>query len=106
MPHALIFPALAALSAVLALSLVGFLLGEKLSVSALRAHGGTVIAVTLGETLASLIAVLLALLALTAMMRSLRSRLIPLVARQLAIDTETAAAAIERALSQSEPPLD
>ena len=43
--------------------------------------------------------------ALTAMMRSLRSRLIPLVARQLAIDPETAAAAIERALSQSEPPL-
>lgn len=44
--------------------------------------------------------------ALTAMMRSLRSRLVPLVARQLAIDPETAAAAIERALSQSEPPLD
>lgn len=44
--------------------------------------------------------------ALTAMMRSLRSRLVPLIARQLAIDTETAAAAIERALSQSEPPLD
>lgn len=44
--------------------------------------------------------------ALTAMMRSLRSRLVPLVARQLAIDPETAAAAIDRALSQSEPPLD
>ena len=63
LPRALVelwFPPLT----VLALSLVGFLLGEKLSVSALRAHGGTVIAVTLGETLASLIAVLLALLAL------------------------------------------
>jgi 2-C-methyl-D-erythritol 2,4-cyclodiphosphate synthase len=44
--------------------------------------------------------------ALTAMLRSLRSRLVPLVARQLAIDLETAEAAIERALSQSEPPLD
>ena len=44
--------------------------------------------------------------ALTAMMRSLRSRLVPLVARQLAIDSETAAAVIDRALSQSEPPLD
>ncbi len=44
--------------------------------------------------------------ALTAMMRSLRTRLIPLVARQLAIDSETAAAVIDRALSQSEPPLD
>jgi Kef-type K+ transport system membrane component KefB len=54
------FPPLTAL----ALSLVGFLLGEKLSVTALRAHGGTVVAITLGETLASLVAVLLALLAL------------------------------------------
>lgn len=44
--------------------------------------------------------------ALTEMMRSLQNRLVPLVARQLAIDTETAAAAIDRALSQSEPPLD
>ncbi len=44
--------------------------------------------------------------ALTAMMRSLRSRLLPLVAQQLAIDPETAAAAMDRALSQSEPPLD
>ena len=63
LPRALVelwFPPLT----VLALSLVGFLLGEKLSVTALRAHGGTVVAITLGETLASLVAVLLALLAL------------------------------------------
>ena len=48
----------------LALSLVGFLIGETLSASALRAHGGTVVAITLGETFASLVAVLLVLLAL------------------------------------------
>ena len=43
---------------------------------------------------------------LTEMMRSLHGRLVPLVARELTIDAETAAAAIDRALSQSEPPLD
>jgi Kef-type K+ transport system membrane component KefB len=48
----------------LALSLVGFLLGEKLSISALKAHGRAAVAITLGETTATLVAVLLALLAL------------------------------------------
>lgn len=46
----------------LALSLVGFLLGQKLSLAELRAHGRQVIGITLGETTASLAAVLCALL--------------------------------------------
>lgn len=46
----------------LALSLVGFLLGQKLSLSELRAHGRMVIGITMGETLAALIAVALGLL--------------------------------------------
>ena len=47
-----------------ALSLVGFLLGPKLSLAELRAHGRSVITITLGETLAALLAVLAGLLAL------------------------------------------
>jgi Kef-type K+ transport system membrane component KefB len=47
----------------IALSLIGFLLGPQLSVASLRAHGGLVIGITLGETTAALIAVTLALLA-------------------------------------------
>lgn len=47
-----------------ALALVGFLLGEKLSGSALRAHGRAVLAITLGETAAALAVVLVALLAI------------------------------------------
>jgi Kef-type K+ transport system membrane component KefB len=46
-----------------ALSLVGFLLGQRLSVSELRAHGRTVISITLGETLAALFVVFTGLLA-------------------------------------------
>jgi len=46
----------------LALSLVGFLLGQKLSLKELRAHGKTVIGITIGETTGALIAVSLALL--------------------------------------------
>jgi Kef-type K+ transport system membrane component KefB len=46
----------------LALSLVGFLLGQKLSLSELRAHGRLVIGITIGETLAALVAVALGLL--------------------------------------------
>ena len=48
----------------LALSLVGFLLGQKLSLAELRARGRTVIGITIGETLAALVAVALALLAI------------------------------------------
>lgn len=47
----------------IALSLIGFLLGPQLSVASLRAHGGMVVGITLGETTAALIAVTLALLA-------------------------------------------
>jgi Kef-type K+ transport system membrane component KefB len=46
----------------LALSLVGFLLGQKLSISELREHGRLVLGVTLGETTGALIAVAAALL--------------------------------------------
>jgi Kef-type K+ transport system membrane component KefB len=48
----------------LALSLVGFLLGEKLSVKELRAHGRVVLGITLAETTLALAAVALALLAI------------------------------------------
>ena len=48
----------------LALSLVGFLLGQKLSLSELRKHGRQVIGITIGETLAALVAVSLCLLAI------------------------------------------
>jgi Kef-type K+ transport system membrane component KefB len=48
----------------LALSLVGFLLGEKLSITELRAHGRLVISITVAETTMALIAVALALLAI------------------------------------------
>ena len=44
-----------------ALSLVGFLLGEKLSITELRAHGRLVISITVAETTMALIAVALAL---------------------------------------------
>jgi len=50
----------------LALSLVGFLLGQKLSLAELRARGNRVIGITLGETSASLLVVLAALLAIGA----------------------------------------
>lgn len=43
--------------------------------------------------------------ALTGLMASLRERVAPIVARQLGVDDETAKAAIDRALSQSEPPI-
>lgn len=48
----------------LALSLIGFLLGEKLSVTGFRAHGRVVIGITLAETTLALVAVALALLAI------------------------------------------
>jgi Kef-type K+ transport system membrane component KefB len=48
----------------LALSLVGFLLGEKLSISELRAHGRLVLGITVAETTLALVAVALALLAI------------------------------------------
>ena len=48
----------------LALSLVGFLLGQKLSLSELRAHGRLVVSITLGETTAALVLLALALLAI------------------------------------------
>lgn len=47
-----------------ALSLVGFLLGEKLSLSELRAHGRVVLGITVAETTLALTAVALALLAI------------------------------------------
>ena len=47
-----------------ALSLVGFLLGEKLSINELRAHGRVVLGITIAETSLALIAVALALLAI------------------------------------------
>lgn len=46
----------------LALSLIGFLLGEKLSISELRAHGRIVIAITLGETTGAMLLVVLVML--------------------------------------------
>jgi Kef-type K+ transport system membrane component KefB len=49
---------------VLALSLMGFLLGQKLSISELRAHGRLVLSVTAGETTAALLAVALGLMAI------------------------------------------
>jgi Kef-type K+ transport system membrane component KefB len=48
----------------LALSLIGFLLGHKLSVAEFRKHGRVVTAITLGETTGALLLVCLALLAL------------------------------------------
>jgi Kef-type K+ transport system membrane component KefB len=48
----------------LALSLVGFLLGQKLSISELRAHGMQVVGITISETTLALVAVALALLAI------------------------------------------
>jgi len=48
----------------LALSLVGFLLGEKLSINELRAHGRVVLGITLAETTLALVAVAFALLAI------------------------------------------
>lgn len=56
LPQALVrdwFPTLTTL----ALSLIGFLLGQKLSVSELRAHGRTVIGITIGETTGAMLAV-------------------------------------------------
>lgn len=47
----------------LALSLVGFLLGEKLSLSELKAHGRIVVGITLAETTGALLLVTAALLA-------------------------------------------
>jgi len=61
LPEALVrewFP----LMTTLALSLVGFLLGEKLSINELRAHGRVVLGITLAETTLALAAVALALL--------------------------------------------
>jgi len=49
---------------IVALSLVGFLLGQKLSLAELRAHGRLVIGITIGETVAALVAVAIALLAI------------------------------------------
>jgi Kef-type K+ transport system membrane component KefB len=46
----------------LALSLVGFLLGQKLSISELRAHGRVVLGITIGETTGALLAVAVVLL--------------------------------------------
>jgi len=63
LPQALVrdwFP----LMTTLALSLVGFLLGEKMSVTELRAHGRVVLGITLAETTLALVAVALALLAI------------------------------------------
>lgn len=48
----------------LALALVGFLLGEKLSVSELKAHGRIVIGITIGETTGALVLVAIVLLAI------------------------------------------
>jgi len=48
----------------LALSLVGFLLGEKLSINELRAHGRVVLGITLAETTLALVAVAVSLLAI------------------------------------------
>lgn len=61
LPEALVrdwFPTLTTL----ALSLVGFLLGHKLSLKELRAHGGVVLGITLGETTGAMLAVGLSLL--------------------------------------------
>ncbi len=46
----------------LALSLVGFMLGHKLSLAELKAHGKLVVAITIGETTGALLLVALALL--------------------------------------------
>ena len=63
LPEALVkdwFPPLTTLS----MSLIGFLLGEKLSGAGLRAHGRQVIGITIGETTLALVAVALAMLAI------------------------------------------
>jgi Kef-type K+ transport system membrane component KefB len=63
LPQALVaewFPPLTTL----ALSLIGFLLGHKLSIAELRAHGRLAISITAAETAAALIAVALGLLAI------------------------------------------
>jgi Kef-type K+ transport system membrane component KefB len=49
---------------IVALSLIGFLLGEKLSITELRAHGRVVIGITVAETTLALLAVAVALLAI------------------------------------------
>lgn len=48
----------------LALSLIGFLLGQKLSIAELRAHGKVVLGITIGETTGALLLVGAALLAI------------------------------------------
>jgi len=48
----------------LALSLIGFLLGQKLSIAELRAHGRVVLGITIGETTGALLLVTAALLAM------------------------------------------
>ncbi len=61
LPHAFVqqwFPPLTTL----ALSLVGFLLGHKLSISSLKAHGKLVLGITIGETLGANLVVLVSLL--------------------------------------------
>jgi Kef-type K+ transport system membrane component KefB len=63
LPHQLIrdwFPTLTTL----ALSLVGFLLGHKLSISEFRAHGKVVTGITIGESIGAMLLVGLALLAI------------------------------------------
>jgi Kef-type K+ transport system membrane component KefB len=63
LPHELIaewFPPITTL----ALSMVGFMLGEKLSIKELRRHGKLVIGITIGETTGALLLVAVALLAL------------------------------------------
>ena len=61
LPHAFVqqwFPPLTTL----ALSLVGFLLGHKLSFASLKAHGKLVLGITIGETLGANLVVLVSLL--------------------------------------------
>jgi Kef-type K+ transport system membrane component KefB len=48
----------------LALSLIGFLLGHKLSISEFRAHGKVIVGITIGETTGAMLLVGLALLAM------------------------------------------
>ena len=61
LPHAFVqqwFPPLTTL----ALSLIGFLLGHKLSFASLKAHGKLVLGITIGETLGANLVVLVSLL--------------------------------------------
>ena len=46
----------------LALSLVGFLLGHKLSIASLKDHGKLVLGITIGETSSAILVVLVSLL--------------------------------------------